>query len=214
MSKRPKIYPIQIWFLDDDLQKSAEYLSNKFLYKTINGCMQALIAARFYFIGIRNKKFYKYFFSKERKQQTMDKYFPLWPMEKPPLFSNYDTKQSKWTRKCLEHIEYVKTYLDILCLEYEFRFKKQSSVEKFLEWLDNDAPKINIPKGNIAKIILEWKSIDPKFRNKDIIKGYRNKYKAIFQNDGIQIKDFTNRDIPEFLIEEEVNRQKSEKWME
>lgn len=213
MGKRPKIYPIQIWFLDSDLQKSAKCLSNKFLYKTINGCMQALIASRFYFIGIRNKKFYKYFFSKERKQQTMDKYFPLWPMEKPPSFSNFDTKQSKWTRKCLEHVEYVKKYLDFLCIEYEFRFKKQSSAEKFLEWLDCDAPKINIPSGNLTKITLEWKSIDPKFRDKDIIKGYRNKYKAIFQNDGIQIKDFTNRDIPEFLIEEDINKQNAEKWM-
>lgn len=214
MGKRPKTYPVQIWFLDEDLQKSAQCLSNGLLYKSIKGCMQALITARFYFIGIRSKKFYKHFFDKEHKLETMDKFFPLWPMEKQPLFSNYDTRQSKWCRKCLEHVEYVKKYLEILCLEHEFRFRKVSSASKFLDWLENDAPPLKIPRGNLKKIVLEWKTIDPKYRSKDIVAGYRAQCKALLQNDGIQVKDFTNRDIPEFLLDESQKDEGMKKWMD
>ena len=144
----------------------------------------------------------------------MDKFFPLWPMEKPPLLQSYDTRQSKWCRKCLEHVEYVKTYLEILCQEYTFRFKKISSAEKFLEWEANDAPQLSIPKGNLKKITLEWKTLNPKYRSTDIIAGYRAQCKALLQNDGIQIKDFTGRDIPEFLLDEDQKNQNEKKWME
>lgn len=54
--------------------------------KSISGCMQALIATRFYFIGIRSKKFWSYFFDKVRKDETMDKFFPLWPLKQTPKF--------------------------------------------------------------------------------------------------------------------------------
>jgi hypothetical protein len=65
--KPPKRYPIQIFFLSEDLVESATWLSNKYLIKTITGCMQALVATRFYFIGIRSAKFYRYYFDKIRK---------------------------------------------------------------------------------------------------------------------------------------------------
>lgn len=144
----------------------------------------------------------------------MDKFFPLWYSEKPPLLSNYDSKQSKWTRKCLEHVNYVKEYLEVLCQEYEFRFKKMNTAEKFLEWWNNDAPILKIPQGNLKKITLEWKSLDPKYRQKDIVAGYRAQCKALLQNDGIEIKDFTGRDIPEFLLDEQQKDDESKKWLE
>ena len=211
--KRPKTYPVQIWHLDEDPQLSASYLSNGLLYKTIKGCVQALVAARFYYIGIRSKKFYKFFFSKERKEETMDKFFPLWPSPKPPLFTLFDTRQSKWCRKCKEHYDYVNAYLDALLTEYEFRFGKQMvSGQKFLEWNENDAPQLKIPEGHVKSIIFDWKTLDPKHRSKNVVEGYRSQCKALLENDGIQIKDFTNRDIPEFLIDDEIKRA-SDKWM-
>ncbi len=76
--------------------------------------MQALICTRFYFIGLRNKKFYKYYFDKERKEETMERFFPLWPLKQSPKFMQYTSKESKWTRKCKEHYDYIKQYLDIL----------------------------------------------------------------------------------------------------
>lgn len=201
---------IQIWFLDDDLQKSAQYLNNRLLFTTIKGCIQALIATRFYFIGIRSKKFYKHYFDKDHRQMTMDKFFPLWPFDKPPIFMNYDSRQSKWTRKCAEHVNYIRKYLELLCNEYEYRYGKMIFATKFLDWLDNDAPELKIPYAGLSRITLEWKSIKLQYRNKNIIQSYRDQYRAFLENNGIDIKDFTNRDIPEFLL---AKNSENEKWL-
>lgn len=143
----------------------------------------------------------------------MNKFFPLWPSAKPPLFTQYDSRQSKWCRKCLEHYAYIRDYLDALLLEYEFRHGKPIvSAMKFLEWLDNDAPSLKIPEGHLKKVTFEWKCLDPKYRSKNIIEGYRAQCKAMLTNDGIELKDFTKRDIPEFLLEDELKKA-SDKWM-
>ena len=201
-------YPIQIWFLSEDLSESARWLSNKTLAKSITGCMTALVATRFYFIGIRTAKFYKHFFDDKNRAETMDKFFPLWPLRQKPPFNQYKSKVSKWCRQCSEHYDYIKTYLDILLQEYEYRYKKMHGLEKFLDWLECDAPQLNIPKGNISKIVIPWKVLNPKYRRRDICLGYRLQYKAFLENDGIKVQDFKNRDIPEFLL------QKNSQWLE
>lgn len=61
---------------------------------------------------------------------------------------------------------------------------------------------INVPKANIKKITIEWKALPVKFRQKDIIAGYRAYYRAIMLNNGVKQDDFTARDIPEFLLDE------------
>ena len=109
---------------------------------------------------------------------------------------------------CSEHYEYVKSYLNILLNEYQFRFQKEHGLAKFIEWLDFDAPKLNIPAGNLKHIYIPWKCLNPKYRKKDLTAGYRAQYKALLENDGIKVTDFKNRDIPEFLVS------KTNKWME
>jgi hypothetical protein len=193
-------FPIQIYFLDNDLSLSAKYQTNKSLVKCITGCMQALICTRFYFIGLRNKKFYKYYFDKERKEETMERFFPLWPLKQSPKFMQYTSKESKWTRKCKEHYDYVKQYLDILLEEYLYRFGKEHGLAKFSEWLNFDAPKLNIPIGNISKIILPWKVLDIKYRRKNIIEGYRLKFLSTIEKPDIDFLK-TKRDIPDFVLE-------------
>ena len=201
-----KTYPIAIWFLDDNLVTSAQMLTDKALDKSIRGCIQALTTSRFYFIGIRNQKFYKFFFSKEKQQETLDRFFPLWPFQKPPLFSGYGNKIGKWTRKCKEHYNYIVSYLDILLQEYQFRHQKQHIGTKFFEWLTEDAPEIHIPEAHLKKIVVEWKSLSPRHRKKNIIDGYRSQYKAMIDNyGGPKIGEFTNRDIPEFLLPNEMH---------
>lgn len=203
-----KNYTIQIWFIDDDLKKSAEYLTNSLLNKTINGCYQALVATYFYFYGIRSAKFYKYSFNKDHKAETMDKLFPAWPLKLNPKFANYGSRQSKWCRKCKEHFDYIKTYMQICCDEYEYRTGKAHGLSKFIEWLEYDAPFIKIPIGNVKKINLEWKVLNPKYRRKNIIEGYRLQYKSIIVNNGLKESEFMKRDIPSFLIE------KDNKWLD
>ncbi len=202
---RYKAYPIQIWFLDNDLEVSATLLPDKMLQKTILGCMQALIAARFYVYGIRSMRFHKYYFDKVRKVQTLDHLFPLWPFRKTPSFQKYGTQTSKWCRKCKEHYEYVKRYFGICLLEYESRFGKQHAVVKFEEWNDVDAPLVKIPEAHLSKVIVPWKVLPIKYRSRDILSGYRKYLKSILDRDGgVKVGDYTGRDIPEFLLEESV----------
>lgn len=183
-------------------------LNNKHLNKTIDGCYKALVSAYFYAYGIRSKKFCKHYFSKELKQGSLDKFFPCWPLKQLPSYAAYSTRTSKWCRKCKEHMDYVTAYMAALCAEYEYRTGKVHSLSKFLEWMLVDAPKVKVPVGNIKKITLEWKVLNPKWRRKAILEGYRLQYKHMLQNDGIKVSDFTKRDIPEWLLE------KDNKWLQ
>ena len=102
---------------------------------------------------------------------------------------------------CLEHYEYVKKYLDILLSEYEFRFGKQHGLTKFLEWEEVDAPKLSIPNGNIKKICLPWKCLDPRWRRKDIIEGYRLQFMSSFEDDdAFKAYNGSRRDMPDFVV--------------
>lgn len=197
---RYKVYPIQIWFLDDDLQQSAQSLSNKYLISTINGCFNALIATRMYYIGIRSTKFYKYYFDKERVFETLDKYFPVWPLAIAPKFKTYSSKTSKWCRMCKEHYEYVKQYLAYCLEEYEYRFQKVHGLVKFIEWEEFDAPKLKIQSANIKKIVIPWKCLNPKYRKKNIIEGYRLQYKHLIKDPFAEYST-TRRDIPSWIVD-------------
>lgn len=73
---------VQIWFLDTDLAKSAEYLCDAALDKTIEGCFAALTDVKLYAAGIRSKRAYQYYFSTENRQDTLDRVFPDWPFRK------------------------------------------------------------------------------------------------------------------------------------
>lgn len=196
----PKTYPIQIWFLDDDLQRSAEFQTNKTLLKSIDGCFQALVCARLYFIGIRTKTFYKHYFSKENSLETKERFFPCWPLKKNPSFQAYTSKTSKWTRMCLEHYEYVRHYLRALLDEYQFRFNKDHGLSKFLDWLDFDAPSLDIPRANLKAVSIPWKCLNPRWRRKTLVDGYRLQFVHSFEDDD-PFKAYAGscRDIPDFV---------------
>lgn len=199
MSK--KTYPIQIWFLDNDLYKSAKYQTNSTLTKSISGCMQSLINVVFYFSGIRSHKIYKHFFSHDIRKESMDKYFPLWPLQQKPFFRQYLTRESKWCRKCFEHVEYTKKYMRILLDEYEYRFNRQHKLINFLEWFENDMPQLSIPYANIETIIIPWKNLDPKYRRKNIVRGYQLMFMSKFTKHPLDEFARTKRDVPDFVIE-------------
>ena len=198
---KQKNYSVQIWFLDNDINQSAQYLTNKTLLSSIDGCFHALSCARLYYIGIRSKTFYKHFFSKDNAAETKDRFFPLWPLKQNPSMMTYNSHTSKWCRKCKEHYDYVKRYLETLLLEYEFRFNKQHGLAKYVEWEDIDAPKLIIPNANITNITLPWKCLDPKWRRKNIIDGYRLKFMNSFEDDDVyKAYACSKRDIPEFVV--------------
>lgn len=202
MSKHKK-WPIYIWFLDDDLNMSASYLTDRALLQSIDGCIGALISSYFYLIGIRSKKFYDYFFSKENVDETMSKHFYCWPSKKKkPSFAAYSRKESKWCRSCLENFNYVLRYLEILVDEFSYRHSKADERLSIFYWIKENLSSVDIPSIGLEKIILPWKCIDPKFRQQNVIDGYRMQYVSSFKNPNpFDEYGACVRDIPQFVLE-------------
>lgn len=195
-----KFYPIQIMFLDENLNKSAEYQTNKTLIKSINGCIQALLSARFYYNGIRSKKIYDWYFNKEKLLLSLQDFFPGWPLKKKPSYSQYSSRTSKWCRQCKEHYDLVMKYLDIMLLEYDYRFNKQHNSQIIYDWILMQAPELKIPYANLNKIVLPWKCLNPKYRKRDIVQGYRTQYLYSIEEPFEAYND-SKRDIPDFVLQ-------------
>lgn len=184
-------------------------LADKHLSKSISGCVQCLLSARYYCIGFRSAKFYYYYFDKSRRAETMDKHFPLWPLSIRPPYQGYNSKEGKWCRKCLERYTFISNYLDVLLDEHFYRKGKEHDMAKFAEWNKCDAPRLHIPAGNLKTIMLPWNVLEPKFRKADILAGYRLQYKQTIEKaGGVKVQDYTRRDVPDFLNAENA------KWLE
>lgn len=197
-----KKWPIHIWFLDDDLQKSAEYLNDDALQTTMNGCIGALVSAYMYFIGIRSKKFFSYFFSKDTVSSTMASKFPGWPGKKKPTFTAYGWRESKWCRSCHENFDYLCKYLSILVDECQYRSKEMHGKDTMLQWIEDIIANVDFPYAGISKIYLPWKCIDPRYRRVDIVAGYRLQFMSKFEdNDPFKAYGSCIRDIPQFVLE-------------
>lgn len=189
---------VQIWFLDADPVKSAEYQTNHTLVKSIDGCYNALCAARFYFSGIRNRKFYEHFFGKGWKDGEGGRICPDWPLKARPPFKFYTAKFSKWCRKCREHYEYTLGFMEALLAEYEFRFRRQHGLARYAEWERRNS--LNVPAGNLKKIDFPWKSLSLKYRRKDIVQGFRLQFMSQLEGDDPYLAYRGScRDIPDFV---------------
>lgn len=197
-----KKWPIYIWFLDSDLVKSAKYLTDKALMRSIDGCFGAIVSALLYMAGIRTKKMHSYCFSKERAEETLLEKFPSWPFKKNPSFIAYNRKESKWCRACGENFAYCKAYFAILLDEIAYRTSAEHEKAKFLEWLEFNVPSDLIPYAGLKEIYLPWKAVNPKFRRTDTIAGYRLQFMDSFEdNDPFKAYGSCKRNIPDFVLE-------------
>ena len=133
----------------------------------------------------------------------MDKLFPCWPLRRCPSFIRFGSKETRWTRMCKNHYDYIVRYLELLLDEYAFRYKKEHENAKFAEWERFDAPKISLKEVKLVKIVLPWKNINPKYRSKDIVQSYRRQYKAYIGHPITAYSD-TPRDIPEWIMADYV----------
>lgn len=124
-------------------------MTDKVLLRTIDGCIGALLSTYFYMIGIRSKKFYDYFFAKERVQETMDRFFPNWQSNRKPSYAAYSRKESKWCRMCLENYNYTKDYLTVLLEEAAYRDGQEHSLACIYHWIEHDMPHIDLPKAGL-----------------------------------------------------------------
>ena len=202
MSK--KRYIVHVWFLDNDLQSSAQMMTDKCLNSTINGCIGCITSVCMYMAGIRSKKFYSHFFSKDNVQNTLNTVFKDWPLNKNPSFNSYSWKESKWCRMCHENYDLIVEYLSILLDEYIWRHSRSHSAYSMLKWAQSNELADSLPYVGSSEIVFPWKSIDPRFRTEDIIGGYCKMYCATQIDDGDPFVAYSRckRDIPDFVVEE------------
>lgn len=202
MSKKRK-HVVHVWFLDNDLSKSAEMLTDKCLIKTIDACIGCIVSTCMYLAGIRSRKFYSYFFSKENIDETMSTKFIGWPLHKKPSFNAYSWVESKWCRMCHENYDLVVNYLSILLDEYTQRHSSMHPSYPALQWAEVNEITASFPYASIEDVIFPWKAVDPQFRTEDIVGGYRKQYCATQIEDGDAFKAYSKckRDIPAFVVE-------------
>jgi hypothetical protein len=192
---------VQIWFLDEDLRKSAEYLCGAALDKTIEGCVAALTDVCLYAAGVRSKRAYQYYFAAERRQDTLDRFFPDWPFRRQPQMKYYTSRAGKWTRMCREHAEYVLSYMEALLDEHQYRRSRPHVWSKFAEWARSVDLPGRLPPSGQKKLVLPWKSLKTKFRRRDVIEGYRLQYMDTFLwQDPIGAYGSSDRDVPDFVV--------------
>ena len=200
-------HPLVI-FLDDDLQRSAKSFNNEFLELNIKHTIQVLFCGLFYFIGIRNKKFHKYYFDKDRKDESLHKWFPGYPYKKVPSFVYYNSPESRWVRKCADHFMYLTEYLGYMLDEFEIRQGKSHPNWELHDFFTQFPIKLNlmagirIPYANLKKIVIPWKNLPLQYRKKNIIEGYRRYYRSVIY-DPMTAYFGSKCDIPKWLMNDQ-----------
>jgi hypothetical protein len=202
------IHPI-ILFLDEDLQKSAQFLTNRFLSLNIKNCCQVLVCSLLYNVGIRSKRFCDYYFCNDRKEESIRKFFPTWPLKKPPSFVSYNSQEAKWCRKCQNHFEVILNYFEFLLDEYGFRYGHDHELYDMLYFMKIAPMDCSIRTGvrlvyvQNLKIVLPWKNLPIRFRKRDIIEGYRNYYCTQIVDPMLDYEN-SKRDIPDFILKNRI----------
>ena len=195
-------------FLSEDPAESARFSDNRILIENIQKTSQVLVTVVLYVSGIRSKKIHSYLFSKERRAQTIRKYFNSWPSTQPPQFTLYTSPEARWARKCKNHYDYLLSFLEANMDEFEFRFGKTHPLWLFLDFFRMALYELAfnrlsaLPEIKDMKIVLPWKNLPLDCRKKNIIEGYRKWYKRGL-GDPILAYVGTKRDVPEWVLGKE-----------
>lgn len=200
-----RTYSVKVWVLDENQKLSAQYMTDKTLKQSLKNSFRIITCAILYWNGIRTKGVYVGKFSQDEFQTTMDTLFPNWTFKFIPSLKESRWEETKWCRKCGEHFWWMYSYCKTLCDEIIYRHpnaKWTNYIRNILNWLNNVENMISVPMANIKEIQFPWKNLNPKFRNCDIIIGYRKAFIDMFKSYDI-MKEYqgTNRDIPQFVLD-------------
>ena len=195
-------------FLSENPSEAARFSDNRILCENLKRTPQILICVLLYVVGIRSKKIHKFLFSKERKGETLRRYFRNWPLKESPQFTLYSSPEARWARQCKNHYDYLVEFLDANLEEFFFRYgtdHPSSILADFLRGALYEIAFTNyivLPEVKNLKLELPWKNLPLDCRRKNIVEGYRKWYK-IGLGDPILAYIGTKRDVPEFLLEKE-----------
>lgn len=195
-------------FLSQDPSEAARFLNNPFLLENVKQSCQVLVCVLLYLSGIRSKKVHKFLFSKERKEETLRKFFPGWPLGSSPQFTLYNSPEARWARTCKNHYDYLVSFLEACLEEHSFRFGREHPLSELLGFFRMALYEmafrnlVSLPDVKGLKIVLPRKNLPPDCRRKDVVEGYRKWYRKRI---GDPISEYvgTKRDVPEFLLGKE-----------
>ena len=200
--KKFKVYDPCVWILYDDMKLSAQSLTNFYLNKSITNIIRLIVCTHYHFAGIKTNRLFRYYFSKENKDDTMALVFPNLETTFQFKFVMYKHRLGKWTRKCREHYEFMERYL-VECLN-EWSYRVPKSAHKLMDmatyFITENNIKTKLPYAKLKTVIPVWQTIPPKYRNKDIYKSYRDYYAHLIK-DPFNDYALSNRDIPEFVLD-------------
>jgi hypothetical protein len=137
-----------------------------------------LLGARMHVLtGVHNKKMFDYWVAPARYAEFMEKVAPGLSSVKFKARVAFNNRVLKWTRKCRENYVYFRDYLMVCIEEWNIRGYGAHELEDLADTLASAAVPERLPSSN-RPVVLEWKTIPPKFRQKDIVMAYRRYYCA------------------------------------
>ena len=188
-------YP-KLWLLDANPAMSVRYLCDRDVGKMINTTYQLLTNTYWWMTGIRNKRTYDYMMDDlDRKDvllETTWQHFPLGNIPKHPLGR---TPEFKFTRQCMDHFRFVKSYFDAALEEYDERYYKRHKLDEAASWFDAFPPPI-LPTLNLETIHYPQKVIPFKYRDKDPVVSMRRYYTRKVTE---PLKAYNHRSVPEWF---------------
>ena len=192
-------------FLSEDPSEAARFSNNALLLENLKQTRQVLVCVLLHIVGIRSKKIHKFLFSKERKDDTLRKYFKGWPSKSAPQFTLYNSPEAKWARMCKNRYDYLVSFLEANQDEFFYRFGKDCPAYEYLDFFkmavydiafNNLVALPDIPN---LRLELPWKNLPLDCRKKNVVEGYRKWY---LKRLGDPISEYvgTKRDVPEFVM--------------
>jgi hypothetical protein len=161
---------MNIFFLDWNPKKAAEYHCDKHVVKMILECAQLLYCAHWILspCGVPEFAYKK---------------------------THVNHPCSIWVRESVENYEWLCNLAMALCEEFTFRYGKTHKTQKHIEWLIRNPP-FDIPAIHQTPIRL---AMPDEYKNEDPIESYRRFYReSKMKQRGIV--SYKKRDWPEFLM--------------
>lgn len=125
---------MNIFALDKDPKKAAEYHNNRHTVKMILESVQLLVTPYYTLNGIHSRKDAKQF----RGQLTL--MYPSFPRDRFYGFGYYSHPCARWVQHSEANFRWLIDLAYALCEEYTLRYGKVHACQEVVEWFDDNPP--------------------------------------------------------------------------
>lgn len=185
---------MNIFFLDKNEKIAAQNHCDKHVVKMILESVQMLITTYYISNNINSNKEIKNISELEK----IFKNFPLKDNEwniKYYKMTHINHPSTIWVRNSIENFNWLLKMSNYLCKEYTYRYWKTHKLEKVIQWMKKNKPKL------AKKGLTEFPQAMPeKYKSSDSIKSYREYYKG----DKVRFAKWTKRNPPNWWINQDL----------